>query len=338
MKKFILILIILLYSKNIYSNSLFDSDFYEISFSSNNIENDKLIKISDIKFITFFNILEKTLLEEDYNILKKEIDEDQLNSFIQNIIIEDEKIINDNYFSKVKINFKKKKIINFFRINKIDYLEYLPSEMLVIILENSEINMNLFSKNNLYYNYLIKNNKKHNFYKLPNLDINDRFLLSDIDIKNLDIKKINIFKKKYYDLDTIILISNNKTYKIYLLSNDQILEINTKNYINYNYEKIFTNMKIDIINKWKIINKIQNKKINKINCEIKYYNLNELKQIKLYLNEISIIKKYELTDISYKKNKYDIYYYGNNEILRYLFSINKININNISDNCKIFLK
>ena len=48
-----LILLILFFSKNVLSNSLFDSEFYEVDFKSNNIENDKLIKIRDIKFTCF---------------------------------------------------------------------------------------------------------------------------------------------------------------------------------------------------------------------------------------------------------------------------------------------
>ena len=57
-------------------------------------------------------------MNENYNKINNYLTEDLINTFIKNIIINDEKIINNKYISKIKINFDKKKIINFFRLKK----------------------------------------------------------------------------------------------------------------------------------------------------------------------------------------------------------------------------
>ena len=132
-----LILLILFFSKNVLPNSLFDSDFYEVNFKSNNIENDKLIKIRNIKFKSINKIFNNILIENDYKFIKRKIDENLINTFIKNIIIEDEKIINDNYYSKIKVNYNKNSIIFFLRKLNLSYVENLPTQMLIIVFERN---------------------------------------------------------------------------------------------------------------------------------------------------------------------------------------------------------
>ena len=49
MKIFILIFLFILFSKNVYSNNIFDTLFYNIEFISENIEDDKLEEINNVK-------------------------------------------------------------------------------------------------------------------------------------------------------------------------------------------------------------------------------------------------------------------------------------------------
>ena len=49
MKILIIILTVLLSTKYVSSNTLFDSSVYDVNFVSNNIENTKIIKINEIK-------------------------------------------------------------------------------------------------------------------------------------------------------------------------------------------------------------------------------------------------------------------------------------------------
>ena len=114
---------------------------------------------------------------------------DLINSFIKNIIINDEKIINDKYLSKIKINFDKKKIIKFYRQKKIPYVDYLPNRILLIIYEENPLNYDLFSENNNFYIYFKNNLVSNSIFKIPNLDINDRFILNKNHIVNKDKKK-----------------------------------------------------------------------------------------------------------------------------------------------------
>ena len=135
MKILILSFIFFIFNNSIFSKSLFEDDYYEIQFNSNNIDEDKILKIENLKIKTIDKIFRKILIEKDYQKISKNIDLDLANTFIKNIIINDEKIINDNYYSRMKINFDKKKIIFYLRENKIPYIEYLPTEFLTIILE-----------------------------------------------------------------------------------------------------------------------------------------------------------------------------------------------------------
>ena len=118
MKKILLIIILISYNKLSFSNDLFNSSFYEVEFISNQIEDEKINKINEIKKDSIKKIFEKTLIEKEYSKLKNNLSNDLINTFIKNVIIEDEKIINNKYLSKIKINFDKKKNHRFFEIKK----------------------------------------------------------------------------------------------------------------------------------------------------------------------------------------------------------------------------
>ena len=122
MKIFILILLLILFNKNVYSNNIFSTSFYNVEFTSENIEDDKIKAINKIKIKSILNILKNALIEQDYLDINQQLNDDLINTFIKNIIINDEKIINNKYISKIRVNFDKKKIINFFRLNKIPML------------------------------------------------------------------------------------------------------------------------------------------------------------------------------------------------------------------------
>ena len=168
MRTLIHILLLSIITFPLLSKNLFESNFYEINFVSNDIEYNKSLEIEKIKKLSIKNIFKNVLISDDYDKLSNILDSNIINSFIKNIIIEDEKIINDNYYSKVKINYTKKKIINFLRNNNYSYVEYLPSEYLIIILEKDNLSKKLFSINNTYYKYLNNNLKIFNIFKIPN--------------------------------------------------------------------------------------------------------------------------------------------------------------------------
>ena len=340
MKFFILIFLIILINKYAYSNNLFDTKFYDIEFSSKNIENDKIQAINEIKTKSILSILKNTLTENDYVKINTLLTDDSINTFIKNIVINDEKIINNKYISKIRINFDKKKIIEFFRINKIPYVEYLPSNILLIIYEINGLNNNLFTINNAYYKFFIENKQNSKLFQIPNLDINDRFILNEEDIIKSDLNKINKFSAKYNSVENIIIIAKNDKdkiiYDLIINSNGNILE--KKMILNKDeMDSLYKRLENETINLWKQINQIQNETLNFLNCEIKYFNIFELKEIRINLNNVSVINNINIKKLSYKSINYDIYYYGNFEILSKIFELNKLKINYNNNICIIRL-
>ena len=340
--KYILILTFLIISSsNALTKNLFDTDYYEVKFTSDNVENKKINNIKRIKFLSINKIFDNILIKEDYNIINKNLTEDLINTFIQNIVLKDEKIINNNYYSQIKINYNKKKIINYLRSNKFDYIEYIPDNFLTIIYEKDYLNSNLFTNKNLHYNFLLNNRNKFNFYKIPNLDLNDKYIISHIDIENKNFAKLSNFISKYKVDDALILISdkesNNENYILNYIDEDNIYEVKKFSFNTNNFSELFIYIKDEIINFWKIKNIIQNNKLNYISCKIEYFNLLELKEIKNSLNNVSIIKTITLENISFKSNTYEIIYYGNIDIFSKLLKIEMLNIKIINNLCKINL-
>jgi len=340
MKIFILIFLLILFNKHTYSNNLFDTLFYDIEFTSENIEGDKIQAINKIKNKSILSIFKNTLTENDYAEINKQITDDLINAFIKNIIINDEKIVNNKYISKMRVNFDKKLIIDYFRLNKIPYVEYHPSNFLLIIYEINELNNNLFTKNNNHYKFLNENIENFNLFKIPNLDINDRFILNEEDITSRDLNKINKFSKKYNSTENIIVIVKNEkektNYNLVMISNGNILE--KKLILNNNEMDLFYNkLENETLNLWKQINKIQNETLSLLNCEISYFNMLELKEIKNNLSNVSIINNLNIKKLSYKSISYEIHFYGNLKILFKIFELNKLKINYNNNKCNIRL-
>ncbi len=341
MKYIFVIIFVIFISKISSSKDLFDTSFYEVEFISNNIENEKIRKINEIKQQSILKVFQKTLNYENLNLVKKDLSSDIINTFIKNIIINDEKIINDKYFSNIKINFDKKKIIDYYRYLKIPYVEYYPKKFLLIIYEENGISKNLLSINNKFYFYLKNQSKNFDLFKIPNLDINDRFLLKKEDILNNDFKKINEFAKKYKINEIIITkIKRNKdksNYELILSSNNKIFKKNLTFDTN-DIETFFEILNDEALNIWKKINQIQNNILHNITCNIKYYNFYELKELRKSLYKISIINNLNIQSISYKNVEYRIYYYGNIKILKNLFNYYNLKFNNFNNVCTISLK
>ena len=63
----------------------------------------------------------------------------------------------------------------------------------------------------------------------------------------------------------------------------------------------------------------------------------ELKEIRNKINNISTIESLNVQSLSYKSINYDIYYYGNTNILFKLFQLNNLKINKYDDICIIRL-
>ena len=341
MKKFILFLFITFSCSYLYSNSLFDTAFYKVEFISNDIESEKIKKIDEIKTESISNLFNKILEFDEYEEINTILSKDQINTLIKNIIINDEKIISDKYFAQIKVNFDKKKIVNLLRKYQIPYVEHIPSKFLLIIYEEDNIDYKILSKNNIYYSFLIKKPSDYDLFKIPNLDINDRFILKKEDILNRNFNKILKLSNKYNLNEIIVIIAknnNNKVhYNISLYSDDKFIEKELQ-FDNPDLDFFFKKVQNESINLWKRINYIQNTSLQNISCKINYFNMLELKEIRNSINNISVIENISIQKLSYRKIEYNISYYGDFKILSKLLNINKLKVNNINNECEIKLK
>ena len=121
------------------NNGIKEVRIYSDNFFSSTIYNDKI-------FISTYG--GKYLLNEDgyYEVV-------EFNSL-------DSSLVGDSvYFSNVSINYNKKLIIDYLVGNKISFVDYLPNNFLIIILEQNNILDNLLSKDNNFYKYLTTTNK-----------------------------------------------------------------------------------------------------------------------------------------------------------------------------------
>ena len=344
MKKIIyLILFFLLISNISIAKDLFETEFSNVKFQSINIENSKNKQITDIKLNNFNKIMKNLLEVKNYKKLQKKIDNNFVDKFILNIIINNEIIINDNYSAEIKINFNKDLILNYLISNEIDYIDHIPDNYLTIIYFKNNIVEKTLSKENPFYSYLIQNSDKfNNFYLLPNLDINDRFLINKKDILNGNLKNINKVKKKYNTSNIVLISVINKSeftnIKIYTINNNLFNLIDNINIKNINYDDFFFNTISKIIENWKSYNLISTSEISSLVCIVKAFNILELKNIKKLIKSSPVIKDIIIKDISFNSNVYTIYYYGRTDILIKSLNRKKINILINEDFCNISLK
>ena len=187
----------------------------------------------------------------------------------------------------------------------------------------------------------MSNSDRYKIFKIPNLDINDRYILNKKDINKNNIDRIINFSKKYNLNDIVVVkVKTGKTpveYNINLISNGSILENKLKTN-KFHLDTFFQILKFESLDIWKKINQIQNTSLNKIKCNVNYYNMYELKEIKKNLNNISNIKNLNLKSLSYQKLEYIIYFYGNFDILNKFFEINYLKIIKKDNSCIIRLK
>jgi len=328
-------------TNNSFAQNLFESNFNYVEFKSNNIEYDKNQEINNLKKNNLNLIFKKILSYQNYIRIRKNINIKFANKFIKNILIEDESIINNTYSANIKIDLSKDLIIQYLRENKYSYVDYVPQFFFTIILERKNLDNNLFTKNNSYYNFLINNKNTTKFFKIPNLDLNDRFLVSSKDFINKDYIKIKKFIDKYQYENNVIVFSsyNNKTYtyELYTIKDESLILIDKYSKQDLVYNDYFNDLNDRLINFWKNNNSIQNEDQKTLKCSVSALNIYELKKINTLIKSISTIISINLINIDLSKNMYEIKFYGNKNILKKLFYNKSMNIEIVETNCKIKL-
>ena len=335
-------LFVFLISKCLFANTIFETNEHELKFSSNNINLIKENKINEIKIISFQNLIKKILTKKNQKKINFN-DINFINLFILNYKINNEKIINNNYYAKIKVNFNEKLIINYLIENKIKFINKVPSKFLLIILEKNNLTTYLLSDENNYYQYLnTSNNEKYKMYfEIPNLDFNDRFIFNVNHFTNDTFKQNNLLNKKY-GTDYQILINainknNNIFYDVYLFHNNKKYFISKISIKNLSYDKLFDNILLKTINKWKEINQINTSINNKLECKIKINNINELRYVRNLLKSNILVKSLTLKAIELNNNLYSILFVGDTENFKNSLELSRLNLFYQNDLCNIQL-
>ena len=179
MRAIVFLFILLIFIKPVSSKEILYSGEYKIEFSSENITKKKEEVINEIKYNSFRKIINSLLTNSEYNRLNKNIDIDFINTFIFAVDIYEEKINNNTYTSKITFAYDNSKIINFFINNNIHFIPYEPEEYLLIIFDQKLFSEKILSKDNQFYQFL--NDNKYKYFNVPNLDVNDRYIIKKED-------------------------------------------------------------------------------------------------------------------------------------------------------------
>ena len=324
---------------NIFAQDLYYSDEYEIKFKSENIKLKKEEFINTIKHISFKKLINSLLTDYEYERFDNIITIDLINNFLFSLNINEEKINNKNYSSKIQLTYDNSKIINYFINNNINFIPYDPEKFLIIIFDQKLFSEKILSKENKFYEYLFINNLNYELFATPNLDINDRYIVKKEDFLLKKIQKYEelVNKYKYKNILLVHSISdlNRVNINSYVYKNDNFQLIDTIYFSEINYELFFNNLHNKALNYWKNNNIVHSSKINNITCRIKTLNLIELKKIKEIINNNNIIKKINAEAIAYNNSTYNLVFYGNLNILISSLYKDKLELKSYNDKCSI---
>ena len=210
---------------------------------------------------------------------------------------------------------------------------------MLIIFDQKLFSEKILSKENKFYKYLLLNKNKYETFSIPNLDINDRFIIKKDDFLLKKIKNFEQLNNKY-KYENILLVHsitdlNGVKINSYVYKNYNFLEIDNITFSEIDYEKFFNNLHSKTINHWKNENIVYSSKINKITCRIKTLNLIELKKIKEIIKKSIIVKQINTNVITYNNSTYDLLFYGNLDILIKSFKKDKLELIFLDNKCSI---
>ncbi len=280
----------------------------------NNFNKEKLINRG---FKKAFNILMTKLVQsKDFEKIKN-IKLNEIKSMVETFTIKEEKFINKTYSLNLGVSFNKKKVFNYLEKRKIFPSQIIEENFLFIpiLLDQSNNDILVYSKNPFYENWNVNNNNYLITYVLPTEDLDDLNLIRQNyqEIENYNFEKII---EKYFLENSIVAIffRNNKEIKVLSkisIKEDQVIKsysfknIDLSN--NDDLKKLISSLKIIYEDFWKENNLINTSiklpiqvQVDSRNFELSLKFEETINQIDL-ISEISIIKfdkdfiSYELT-------------------------------------------
>ncbi len=339
----IIAVLILFFSSTSFSGNIYATDFYHIEVKTNDATKTKLEEIEKIKIKSFLSILNKILTIEDINyLIKKDQHQKYLGDFVQNIIIENELITNEKYIADIKINFYKKDIIYFLRTNKLNYTDISSEPILILSSYNEKFITYGLTEKNIFYDIdkLILEFKNILLnIRMPDLNPNDRFIISYKNIINNDIASLSKIANKY-DVSDILIINIKKIkndeldIKIdyYSSQTEKVLFVGALNL--YDVNTLHNYIISYLSNWWKKNHLIDNNIINLVTCSINSLNYSDLIDIKDKIENLSQFKSIKTISISYNNNIEKIEFYGDYSIFAESLLLNNIEIR-ANEKCSI---
>ena len=326
-------------TNNIFAKDLYYSDEFQIKFQSENIKLKKEEYINIFKHTSFKKLIYSLLTDYEYERVNNIITIDLINNFLFSLNINEEKINNNNYSSKIQLTYDNSKIINYFINNNINFIPYEPEKFLIIIFDQKLFSEKILSKENVFYEYLSLDNLKYEYFVTPNLDINDRYIIKKEDFLSKKIQNHEqlVNKYKYKNILLVHSISNLNSINIssYVYKNNNFELIDNIDFSEIDYELFFNNLHKKTLNYWKNDNIVNSSKITNLTCRIKTLNLIELKKIKEIIKNNNIIKNINAESISYNNSTYNLLYYGNLNILINSLFKDKLELKSYNDKCSI---
>ena len=283
-------------------NEIEISEKLENNFNKNLLINKGFKKAFDelISILVKSKDLEKT----------KKIKLNEIKGMIDSFSIKEEKFVNKIYHLNLGVSFNKKKVFNYLEKKNIFPSQIITETFLfipIIINQEEEDNLLVFSNNPVYKNWNTKKNKRFLIdFLLPTEDLEDFNLIKEKfpNIENYDFEKII---EKYFLKHSIVALIFKDSEEIKVLSkiiikDKKIIKNNSFENFNLNNEEKIENL----INELKIIYEDIWKSHNQINTSIKLPLL-----IKIDNKNLDISSKFEKTldeiDLinSYSINKFD---------------------------------
>ncbi len=317
------------FSKNYIVSDIKVEKVYDLNFEKSDV--------IDKAFDKAFEILMYKIIENKDKLKIKQIPLSDKKSLIENFSINNERFLDEKYIGQFNVQFNKRKILNY--LNNKNIIPSSPNEINVFMLPvliDTDSNEFFYLNQNIFYNNWNSNKKKYHLinYILPNEDIEDYNIIK----KHINIIENYNFEEitRKYNLQNeiiLIIIKTNSLLRVFskikfgnknLLSNDifNLNDIKDKKKIN----EIILNIKDNLEDKWKLVNKVNTSIKLPIRLSIESGNTEFSEKLENKLSSIDLISNYKIEIFNNKEIIYKIIFNGNPNKLIDIMSLNGFKI------------
>ena len=307
------------FSTNKVNAKAFLIDEIEISEKlENNFNKDILINRGFEK--AFKELMVKLVQSKDLK-KTKDININEIKSMIETFSIKEEKFIKKTYNLNLGVSFNKKKIFRYLNSKNIFPAQIIEEKFLFIpiIIDQSNIDLLVFSNNPIHKNWKNENEKNHLIeYLLPTEDLEDLNLIKKnyLELENYDFEEI--IKKYFLDNSIIALFFRDKN-QIKVLSKiniggKKVIKSNSFKNINLNdknsLDKLINSLKIIYEDFWKENNLINTSIKLPLLIQVNNNDFNLSLEFEKTLDNIDLISNYSISKFNKDFILYEVIFNG----------------------------